>query len=537
MGHRLLSLDAPRARDVDVAGSKAASLSRARAVALPALPGWVVPADEATRSVAVGAARIEGGSADACGAVGSIELDDGLLADLAVMAGHLGGSSIVRSSTVQEADRRWAGGFSTYHDIPIASLSTAIRGCWASAFTRDAVRRREELRERAEDVRIAVLIQPWIAFDRGGTASAGASGNVVVSWVRGGPAGLMAGRGGTTIEVDGDGRSGSAPPAGMAGILAHVARLHRAVVREGLGDCIEWGARGDDVVLLQVDRSGRADARRIARVRGPIAALGSSDVAQRLAVAASLFPAPLGEELVLPWATAPGASLDPSPCRVTDRLDALREARALAERLTSRAWGGRSSMMSAEIATTFRELLGNAPWAALDRLSRLRPVDQSIGRRVMSLMDAIAIAGGDSPSPTLLGPDRWEPFVFDVTRSQGHVRHGTPVSPAIGAGWIFAPNGPNRLERTMPRRVLVMRDPVPQAAPLLWGCAGLVTAGGSMGAHLFEVARSLGVPAVAGVDLTRVLERTLIAVDGHTGHVSTWTPNTGRAPIRGPQRA
>jgi phosphocarrier protein FPr len=52
-----------------------------------------------------------------------------------------------------------------------------------------------------------------------------------------------------------------------------------------------------------------------------------------------------------------------------------------------------------------------------------------------------------------------------------------------------------------------------------------VSTGGSSGAHLFEVARSLGVPAVIGVDPTvSGGDGSLVAVDGDAGVVSVLPP-------------
>jgi phosphohistidine swiveling domain-containing protein len=227
----------------------------------------------------------------------------------------------------------------------------------------------------------------------------------------------------------------------------------------------------------------------------------------------------------------------------------------LGERLSLEAWGGWRNLIAGEVAATFRELLGPAPEAALERLTRLHPVDRALSHRVVSVLQAIAhhlVREGRlraeheiwrlSPTacahalgrlgevpPIPLGPDRWEPFVFDVARSNGITVRGTPISAAIGAGWKFVP-GPRHVERIASRRVLVLRDPVPQAAPLLWGSAGLVTASGTLGAHLFEVARSLGVPAVAGVDLMDRHEPSVIAIDGSSGDVTIWTSTRTVAP-------
>jgi phosphoenolpyruvate-protein kinase (PTS system EI component) len=90
----------------------------------------------------------------------------------------------------------------------------------------------------------------------------------------------------------------------------------------------------------------------------------------------------------------------------------------------------------------------------------------------------------------------------------------------------------------LPRMVVVAPHPIPQLAPLLWGACGLVTAGGSAAAHLVEVARSRGVPAVIGCDEARLFglldgaaPHPLVAVDGDTGRVAidTAVPATSRA--------
>ncbi|HEY6568460.1 MAG TPA: PEP-utilizing enzyme, partial [Actinomycetota bacterium] len=120
-----------------------------------------------------------------------------------------------------------------------------------------------------------------------------------------------------------------------------------------------------------------------------------------------------------------------------------------------------------------------------------------------------------------LGPDRWEAFVSAVVAAEGDPFAACPVSSGSGCGpahVLVAGAG-----RPGPRAVLVAKDPVPQIAPLLWGCAGLVTTSGSEAAHLFEVARSLGVPAVTTSGLSvhdLVGLDTFLSVDGDRGEIS-----------------
>jgi phosphohistidine swiveling domain-containing protein len=97
---------------------------------------------------------------------------------------------------------------------------------------------------------------------------------------------------------------------------------------------------------------------------------------------------------------------------------------------------------------------------------------------------------------------------------------GGAVQGGIGAGPAHVLDGPAAATLPAPRSVVVARRPWPQLAPLLWQSAGLVTRGGTAGAHLFEVARSLGVPTVTGVDLGRLGPGSLLAVDGSEGVVS-----------------
>lgn len=546
---RLLSLDAGEARDPHIAGSKAAGLARARSAGLPALPGWVVPADSGDEAARAGTEALRrSGPAAACLAVADLDLDAALRRDLEAAADAFGGSAIVRSSSKQEADPRWAGAFATYLDVAREDLPTAVRGCWASAFSRDVVARSRTLGVPAGQLGVAVLLQPWRGFDGGGTATLRSDGGSRVTAITGPPAELVGGRrAGVLAEVGPDGSvSGDAGLDGLGpGILAGVAALAREVARTTGDDAIEWGVIDGMVVLLQTRRATRADVvpgPRRRRIR-PI-----PPAAEHVARLAARFPAPLGDRLVLPWALSLDAVPEVPAIALGDPRVAPAEARRLAEALTLQAWGGREAAAS-EVAATFRALLGPEPDVGLARLAGLRPVDRAPAIRLLGLVAAMgdelaargrlplpeqvwrlsleelerAMAPRGGTVPARLGPDRWEPFVFETVRTRGRSRPGTPAAPGIGAGRLFPLSGRGPWALPHPRGVLAVRDPVPQVAPLLWNCAGLVTASGSVGAHLFEVARSLAVPAVVGVDLLEPNgpgEGALVAVDGDAGEVS-----------------
>ena len=138
------------------------------------------------------------------------------------------------------------------------------------------------------------------------------------------------------------------------------------------------------------------------------------------------------------------------------------------------------------------------------------------------------LGGAEAPPSRRVGFDRWEPFEAAVTMATGRRAEGVPASAGLGWGRL-AFVAPERIEPVRPRQVVVAQYPVPQLSPLLWDAAGLVTAGGSPAAHLFESARALGVPAVCGVDFDDLLGmppaeatgQVGIAVDGTEGSVGT----------------
>jgi phosphohistidine swiveling domain-containing protein len=135
---------------------------------------------------------------------------------------------------------------------------------------------------------------------------------------------------------------------------------------------------------------------------------------------------------------------------------------------------------------------------------------------------------GDPPLPTNRH-GRWEPFAASVLLDDGALATASAVTEGIGAGRVHALGRPGS-GNPGPRSILAVGTPLPQIAPLLWQCAALVTARGTEGAHLFEVASSLGVPAVIGVDLRRSHGEPA-AVDGARGLVAT--SSVALAPVVG----
>ena len=553
---RFLRLDDERAHDPAVVGSKVAGLARARSAGLPVLPGWVLPVADGADALRAGVCALErSGAAAACLAIAERELAPPVLRDLTALAVRLAPSAIVRSSTVQEADPIWAGAFATYTDVGPDDLPTAVRGCWASGFSRDVLARCSAVGLAPDHLRMAVLIQSWVAFDGGGTAVFEPDGSVRVAAIVGPPAELVAGRAsGTVACVTGGGAilADEDPVVGPR-VLTAVAALARWIG----GDTVEWGCVDGDVFLLQVRPTPARSERPVRPPRRRQRPL--PPIADRVAMIATRYPGPLGDRLVLPWALALDLERVPASAAsvVGDGVAELAEVSELAGALTARAWGGSGTPAEREAADTLRSILGPDPTPGLARLSALRPVDPAAAARLLGLVRGIGrtlvergvvaseelvwrlsveelertLAPEGRPPPERLGPGRWDPFVFTVVSTSGRALPGEGAAGGIGAGRLRVLDGSAAGWRGGGRDVLAVSDPVPQVAPLLWNAAGLVAARGSVGAHLFEVARSLGVPAVIGVDLGGAVDGSLAAVDGDAGTAFVLPSDRGRSVV------
>ncbi|HEX6236067.1 MAG TPA: PEP-utilizing enzyme, partial [Acidimicrobiales bacterium] len=257
------------------------------------------------------------------------------------------------------------------------------------------------------------------------------------------------------------------------------------------------------------------------------AALGHP-FARALAVLAHRYPGSLGEELVLGW--LPGmvrseAGLDglaglgrPGTECAGDPGADLEEARRLAVALTATAWGEPPDRAVAHARLVLRRLRSDRPNESIEALRDLRPVDPAPARRLLAIHAQLASRAGSQRR----GRDRWEPLLAGVAALQGRIHVGRPSVAGTGAGRLVWVDSPTRTDHVRPRDIVVAQYPLPNFSPLLWDAAGVVTVGGAASAHLFEVARSLTVPAVVDCPAAAAVRNgpVLGMVDGDTGRIA-----------------
>lgn len=551
----VVDLDDDSALDSMIVGAKAARLAAARRAGLPVLPGVIVVAEVGRPALRRGAEALErGGSGRARLSAMDEEVPETVLVPLRAALDVMGTPVVVRSSSPMEGDTAWSGTFSSFEDIERDDLRTAVRGVWASAFTVHAVERYEAIGFDAADVDLAVLVQRQLVPECGGSARRYDDGRVAVHAIAGAPRDLLQGweTGVRAVVHPNDGPvEGDAVAALGADPIRAAADLVIAV-HEKLGDdLIEWAWADGAITLLQSTSSPLA----IALMTSGEELEGLND--PRFAEAAVLverFPGPLGEQLVLPWAFAFGSGL-PSPApraASADIEEDFSRAIELATQLTKQAWQDRADG-GHQVVEAFAALRSSDPVAALDLLLATRRVDTRQASELLGLLDgiAVALAGagrlhsqrrmwratvdqiraavGDPErrEPQSLGPDRWEPFLHAAVRANGTLTAGVPVVPGISAGRVVVVRDAHSPPPFEDRDVIVADRPLPALAPLLWRAGGLVTATGNPAAHLMEVANSVALPTVLGVDLTSfgglsglAASAWIAAVDGDAGTVS-----------------
>lgn len=536
----LADLDNESSRDPALAGSKAAQLAVARLSGLPVLPGFVVTAPTSRRHMRLGAeALTDRGSGGARLVVSShpIEEAEGLID----AARALGAELVARSSTLLEASGEWAGAFTSYGDLAPEDVPKAVAGCWASAFSVDALERQNEAGIAPGSVEMAVLVQPALRPRWAGVAELREDGAVVVHAVEGAPAPLLQGWAPGEAATGHEGRWAG----DLVGHLGEMALDAVAEVlvraREVLGaNRCEWAWQDDQLWLLQVGTVTHREPEAAPKVGG--------SKEEWLPIVHTLVssPGPLGAELILPWAVATGVPA--TPARENVGPDDLDTALQLSRQLTARVWGSNPDAALEAARDCLNGLIGPDQRHTLRRLGSLAEPDPETALELTSIVHGLreaaaalgavgdpeeawhlspdqlraALEGGGQADRGRVGSGRWEPLVAAIVLAHGRREQGSAASPGLGAGLLHSIPGDDRTRTPPPRSVLHSRQATPLLSQLLWDASGVVTHGGSPAAHLFESARSLGVPAVTGVDLTGA-EGQIVAVDGFAGVVATLT--------------
>jgi len=558
---RLVWLDEAEATSTALVGAKAARLAEARRQGLPVLDGFVVPVEASAAAVRDGAAVL--GSRHGSGAARTAVFDLGapdLAPELASAAEKLGETLVVRSSSRAEAEGIWAGAFSTYLGLRPDEVAVGVIGCWASVFNPETLRRAKIAGIEPGDIGMGVLVQPELASSCGGTATVGDGGQVTVVATPGHPGPIGAGqRPGEVVVVDGDGTIQARDGSRRSPDLRRVARLARQASERVGCRHIEWAEDGNgDIYLLQTQPGARTRPGSVLPPAPRPSWRGNPDL-RRLVRMMVGYPGPMGERWVWPWAIGMNIP-SPLPHESTSRTPAgiAAEIREGAAVLTAQRWRGMAG--GARVERAWSALGRGDPAPLLSRIQRSAPVNPAEAasqfRRLAEL--AASLAGmGVIPSPewmwyldpdTLNEPDsrkqglsrriglsRWDPFIYEVTASQGKSISGRPSASGWGAGRLRSVRSADDAARVVPREVIVARQPIGNLAPLLWNAAGLITSEGGPGAHLFEVAQWMGVPAVCGASIEAWIEPDsrcpdlgddlIVAVDGDRGRVHALPPS------------
>ena len=484
-------------------GAKAARLARAAAAGLAVLPGWMVPVAEGRPAAGAGAAAVrQGRPAAARRAVLGHRLDERLAAELREAVAGLGGRVIVRSSSPLEGDPRWSGAFSSVAEVGPDDVVAAVRSCWSSAFAVDPLGRLEAYGLPLEALELGVLLQPEIRPVAGGVARVTGTGD--------------GGAGEVTIE----------------GVLGHPGPLLSGWA-EGASTCVRLPAGSQKAGLLSLHGAGwrfpplgeRPSPRRGTGPRaqpgddGLAGLIGRAMVAAVAALAGRTWRL-LGDD-VIEWAADDnGVWLLQSQCSGTSVRGSTAEPPAAVGRLTPAGRGtaaGRGAAAGGAgpgpVARTGRGAAvgavhapGPGSWAA----------ELPAARASMPLLTATVLA--------------------NTVLAKGEHVPGRPGAPGTAAGRLVAVRPHERPGDDCGDAILLVDQPVPALAPLLFAARGVIARTGAAGSHLAEVARSLGVPMVLGCHPERVTGTRAVpdgaffaAIDGSTGDVAL-LPATGGWP-------
>jgi len=551
---RLVRLDEADAKNPALAGAKASRLAKARALGLPVLNGLVVPTEVSLPAIRAGAVAL--GAADNSGAARTVVYNHRpprLLSQLPRAAQALGDSLVVRSSSRAEAEGVWAGAFSSYLGTSPEEAAVGVIGCWASVFNPDTLRRARFVGIRPTEIGMAVLIQPELPTVCGGVATLGEDGQVTIAGMTGHHAPLVAGwESGHVAVATGDGSVQAPEDSPLStDLIRRVAHLARRTHQKVGCPHIEW-AWGEDgeVYLLQAQRGAGTPTTHLRQEAPRVAGKADSGLGDMVRTMLR-YPGPVGERLVWPWAIGLD-DLPPVRSAPTTKSPAtlIPEIRGNAALLTSRRWQGAEVPEAA--ARAWAKLLRGDASADREWLSRPSTVDLGLANTHLDSLGELATAlvqAGEIPhsgwmwylDPDSLdmprvrresfsrrvGAGRWEQLIYGVVASLGHTLSGHPAAAGWGVGRLRYISTAEEGVSFAPREVIVADQPLGNLAPLLWDAAGIITAEGSPGAHLYEVARWMGVPAVCGVDIRggdrehwAPGEDPIMAVDGNRGRIA-----------------
>jgi phosphohistidine swiveling domain-containing protein len=463
-------------------GAKAARLARAAGMGLPVLPGWVIPVAEGAPALGAGASAVrQGRPAAARRAVLGHRLDDALAAELRRAVAGLGGRVIARSSSPLEADPRWSGAFSSVAEVGPDDVTAAVRSCWASAFAVDPLKRLEACCLPPEALQLGVLLQPEIRPLAGGVAR------------------VTHGAGAGDVEVTVEGVPGH-PGALLSGWAEGASARVRLPVPPRSAGPVPGGPA----------RSGQPGTPRPSGTRGQpgeggLAALvGLATVAAVADLAGRVWRL-LGDN-VIEWAADDNGiwllqSQRSGPAARETAAELGEVGREAPEGQGTKA-GRRAAAGGAGAGPVARKGRGAAAGAASRPGHRSWAGGLPAARASMPLLAAAVLGHGE------------------------HVP-GRPGAPGTAAGRLVACRPHERPPGDCGDAILLVDQPVPALAPLLFAARGVIARTGAAGSHLAEVARSLGVPMVLGCRPERATGTAdvpdgafLAAIDGSTGDVA-----------------
>ena len=553
---RLVWLDEAEAQDPALVGAKAGRLAQAGARGLPVLNGLVVSVGVSGSVIEAGHAllRSTGNSGAARSAVYNHQ-PPLVLRDLAKRAQTLGDSLVVRSSSRAEAQAIWAGAFSSYVGVSPEEVPRGVIGCWASVFNPDALKRGRLVGISPPEIGMGVLIQPEIRPISGGVATRRGNGTVRVTGGLGHPTGIAAGweTGHTALVAPGGEVQTDSSPLSLR-LVRQVADLSRATWEQLGCNHIEWMEGHDRTVhLLQVQPTTEMRPKHRSTVSHD--SVVSREPWMRGAARMMIrYPGPVGERYVWPWAIGL-EDLSPAPAEPTDQPLAklAEEVREGVTRLMRERWRG--SQVVSKVGQAWSALRHGDSTPIQDLILSYPSVDRNQAdaylRRLRQLGQALTAAGfiahpgwmwyldpetlrlpppGQDSPIRRIGTSFWHTWIYEVTTSLGEVVKGTPAAAGWGVGRLAYIEDAGDAARFSPREVIASSRPVGNLAPLLWNAAGLITLEGSPGAHLFEVAEWLGVPAVCGMDIDGWVdieqqppksdEDLIVTIDGDRGLVT-----------------